>query len=190
MTYRILPLAAAGAALLLSACDRPAMQEPAVAESAAAGDAAEPAAEEAAVVAEGNGFTVTHAALRLPGNPASPGAAYFTLTAGDEAGELTGVSSPDAGRAEIHASRLVDGMMTMEAVEAVPVPRNASVELRPGGLHVMLFDIAPAAREAGRARLTLRFADGGTVDVEATTAAMEQQTARDAGAGQAAHDAH
>lgn len=146
------------APLALAACQQAAA--PQQGEEAAVADAA-PAAP------DGPGIGVTGVTLRLSANPAAPSAAYLTLSGDGRPMTLTGVASPDAERVEMHESRRENGMMTMVPLASVDVPADGDVVFRAGGKHLMIFGIADAARRAGQVRLTLRFADGTSVDTVA-----------------------
>ena len=54
---------------------------------------------------------------------------------------LIGVSTPLATKVELHRSTMEDGIHRMEKVESIAVPAGGSVELAPGGLHVMLIGL-------------------------------------------------
>ena len=129
-------------------------------------------APSATATAPADTFGVRHAALRLSTSENAPSAAYFTLLAGAAPASLIVISSPDADKVEMHQSRMEGGMMTMAPVERIDVPANGRVELRPGGMHLMLFGVKPAARAAGRVRLVLGFADGRTLETAATVQAL------------------
>jgi periplasmic copper chaperone A len=103
---------------------------------------------------------VTVKALRLSANPDAPSAGYITLTSRGEAETLTGVTSPDAARVEMHESRRENGMVTMASVTQIEVPANGTVAMRPGGLHLMIFGINEAARRRGSVELALSFSSG------------------------------
>lgn len=69
-------------------------------------------------------------------------AAYGRIT-GNRDLKLVAVASPIAKRAEVHEMQAGGGdMMQMRAVPSVPLPKGRTVTLAPGGLHVMLFEIA------------------------------------------------
>ena len=51
---------------------------------------------------------------------------------------LVAVSTPLATKVELHQSTMEDGIHRMEKVESIVVPAGGTVELAPGGLHVML----------------------------------------------------
>lgn len=67
--------------------------------------------------------------------------AFMTIHGGGESLRLVAVTSPLAAAAEIHHMSLHDGIARMGRVPAVDVPPDGSLELRPGGYHVMLLDL-------------------------------------------------
>jgi periplasmic copper chaperone A len=106
--------------------------------------------------------------VRLPAVRENPGAAYFTLKGGSDAAILLAVSAPFAVRTELHESMKGEhGMAMMKPVKDVAVPARGTVKFEPGGKHVMLFDVSPQVRAGERVPLTLAFADGKKVEVQA-----------------------
>ena len=82
----------------------------------------------------------------VPGQQSS--GAFMTLTA-PEGAQLVGVSSPAAGVAEIHEMAMQGNVMRMRAVASLELPAGKPVQLRPGGLHVMLMELkAPLAADS------------------------------------------
>lgn len=64
-------------------------------------------------------------------------------------------------RVELHESVDVDGVARMEQRERIEIPAATTVELQPGGLHLMLIQRqGPALLEGDRIQVTLVFADG------------------------------
>src|ERR1700716_3047157 len=63
--------------------------------------------------------------------------AYMELTS-DRRASLLGAESPAAGSAEIHEMRMEGNVMRMRAVPRLELPPGKTVELRPGGHHMML----------------------------------------------------
>ncbi len=59
------------------------------------------------------------------------------------------------------------GMMTMHQVEKIPVKGGASVQLKPGGLHVMLFGLKKDLTVGETVPVTLTFEKAGEVKVTA-----------------------
>ncbi|MFO1193558.1 MAG: copper chaperone PCu(A)C [Rhodoferax sp.] len=117
--------------------------------------------------------------VAVPGQKAT--GAFMSITAKDGA-RLVGASSPVAGVAEIHEMKMDGNVMKMRAIEGgLELPAGKTVELKPGGFHVMLMDLkAPLAKDASVA-LTLVFKDAkgveSKVEVKApvATAPMEHK---------------
>ena len=76
-----------------------------------------------------------------------------------------------AGNVEIHNMSMKDGVMEMEAVEAIDVPANKTVSLKPGGYHVMLMMLAASINQGDSVPIKLTFEGADkklfTVDVKA-----------------------
>lgn len=107
---------------------------------------------------------------------------YLTLTAPSD-DRLVGVSSPVAGRIEIHESRMESNMMMMrELKEGMALPAGAVVELKPGGSHIMLLAVTEPLKAGDTVPLTLTFASAPPVEI---AAAVGQPALTDA--GDAAH---
>lgn len=107
---------------------------------------------------------------------------YVTLTAPAN-DRLVGVSSPVAGRIEIHESRVESNMMMMyELKEGLPLPAGQVVELKPGGAHIMLLSVTEPLKAGDTVPLTLTFASAAPVEI---TASVGQPPLTDAG-----HAAH
>ncbi len=85
-------------------------------------------------------------------------AAYMRLTAGEPL-TLVGVDSPAAGVAEVHDMKLEGDIMRMRAVPALELPPGKPVELKPGGLHVMLMDLKAPLQGDVRVPVTLVLRD-------------------------------
>jgi periplasmic copper chaperone A len=112
-------------------------------------------------------LTVTDAWVRaIPG--AAVAAAYMRLhNGGTRPVRVTGVRSTLAGHAMIHETRLENGVSTMRPHEPLVVAPGATVELRPGGLHVMLHDLAHPLAVEEQVPLELLLEGGGRVAVSA-----------------------
>src|SRR5258708_37765628 len=66
--------------------------------------------------------------------------AYMELTS-DRRASLLGAESPAAGSAEIHEMKMEGNVMRMRAVTMLELPPGKTVELKPGGHHMMLVDL-------------------------------------------------
>lgn len=103
------------------------------------------------------GLSASNGVLMLPVVNGNPGAAYFTLANGsDKAASLVAVAIDGAGRTEMHET--VDGKMS--AVASVALEPGKPVEFKPGGLHVMAFDMASPPEPGAVVEATLTFEGG------------------------------
>lgn len=105
--------------------------------------------------------------------PAAPtGAGYLTLTnEGREADRLIDITSPIAGRVEIHTMETVGDIARMRwQKDGVELPAGKTVELRPGGTHIMFLDLAQPIRSGARVPVTLVLERAGKVEIELTAA--------------------
>jgi periplasmic copper chaperone A len=84
--------------------------------------------------------------------------AFITLESSEDA-KLISVTTPAAKISEIHESTQSQGVMHMHAVDQVPLPAGKRVELKPGGFHVMLVDLAKPLGEGDSVPLTLTIED-------------------------------
>lgn len=84
--------------------------------------------------------------------------AFMKITA--KAGmKLVGVSSPVAGVAEVHEMKMEGDIMKMRAAPVLDLPAGKTVELKPGGYHVMLMDLKQPFVKGSKVPLTLMFKD-------------------------------
>lgn len=82
--------------------------------------------------------------------------------------KLIGVTGEIAGKSEVHEMSVDSaGVMTMREVEGgVEIPAGGSVELKPGGLHVMFMNLNRTPAEGEKFKGSLTFEKAGAVDVE------------------------
>ena len=84
--------------------------------------------------------------------------AFMKLKSKDGA-QLVSVSTPVAGIAEVHEMRMDADVMKMRAVPALNLPAGKTVELKPGGYHVMLMDLKTTLKKDSTVPMTLLFKD-------------------------------
>ena len=84
--------------------------------------------------------------------------AFMTMTSSEDA-KVVAVASPAAKLAELHVTRNDSGMMVMEHVESLALPRGKAVEFRPGGHHVMLMGLAKPLSDGDTVALTFTIED-------------------------------
>ena len=110
----------------------------------------------------------------VPGQHAT--GAFMSLTA-PQGARLVGAASPVAGLTEIHEMKMQGNVMTMRAVDAVDLPPGRTVQLAPGGYHLMLMDLQRALVVGEQIRVELRFE---TRDRRAFTQPIEVEVRRSA----------
>jgi periplasmic copper chaperone A len=91
---------------------------------------------------------------------------------GKEADRLVGVTSPAAGVVAIHEMAMNGGVMTMHAVQGIDLKPGATVELRPGGYHVMLEDLKQPLKQGDQIPLLLTFEKAGAMEIKVKVEAM------------------
>ncbi|WP_305971017.1 MULTISPECIES: copper chaperone PCu(A)C [unclassified Mameliella] len=95
-------------------------------------------------------------------------AAYFQLTNdGTETRRLIGVRAEGYAMAHLHRSDDMGDVATMSAVDAIDIAPGQSIVFAPGRLHVMLMHPAAMQAEGNTVLLTLSFANGDTLAVQA-----------------------
>lgn len=95
-------------------------------------------------------------------------AAYLTLRNGGAQDErLIAVRAEGVGAVEMHETTRQGEVMQMQPVARIDVPAGGDVTLAPGGLHLMLLDLAGPLAPGDTVSLTLEFASGVALPVEA-----------------------
>ncbi len=109
---------------------------------------------------------VSNSWLRLPAVPGRPAAVYATIAGGAVADRLIAVEGAQPARFELHATKADNGVMRMVALKSLPVNARETVEMKPGGIHVMAFNL-PATKPDSRVPLTFVFEKAGRIAVSA-----------------------
>ncbi len=119
-------------------------------------------------------ISVSNAQVRefLPASKAS--VAYMTITnPSNHAAVLTKAELDGLGRVEIHQHTHVDGMMKMEQVLSLKIDAHSSVEFKPGGYHLMVFEPEDKLKAGQERKLTLYFNDGNRVFTQAKVVSLQ-----------------
>jgi copper(I)-binding protein len=97
--------------------------------------------------------------------PGQTGTGAFMKITAKNGARLVSASSPVAGVTEVHEMKMEGNVMKMRALEGgLELPAGKTVELKPGGYHVMLMDLkGPLARDS-TVPLTLVFKDAKGVE--------------------------
>ena len=100
-------------------------------------------------------------------------AAYMTihnLGAGDD--RLVSVEATAPAKAMLHASESSDGVSRMREMDGgLAIPAGATVQLKPGGTHVMITGLGAPLRASDVTKLRLQFEKSGPRDVDVAVGA-------------------
>ncbi|WP_349017738.1 copper chaperone PCu(A)C [Rhizobium sp. 32-5/1] len=93
-----------------------------------------------------------YARAMLPG--AKVGGGYLKLTnEGSADDRLLSATSERAGSVQLHEMKIENDVMTMRALDGgIAVPKGQTVELKPGGYHVMFVDVKQPFKEGKRSK--------------------------------------
>lgn len=111
--------------------------------------------------------------VRLPPPKAMTAGGFMALANnGAKAVRLVSVASPLAEVSELHTHVEDQGVMRMRAVESIRVDAGATVELAPGGLHVMLINLKRPLQEGDSVPITLACDNGSSSEIKAVVRAL------------------
>lgn len=94
----------------------------------------------------------------------STGAAYLTVANGGDEDRLVSVATP-AGEASIHSSSTENGVMRMRPLQELAIPAKSTVELKPGGTHIMIMGLKAPLAAGTSFPLDLKFEKSGHIQV-------------------------
>ena len=119
-----------------------------------------------------------------PGGATVAGGYLVVKNTGTAPDRLVAATAPFAGRVEIHEMSMKDGVMVMRPLpDGLAIPAGGSLELKPGGYHIMFLDLKSPLKEGTLVDGTLTFEKAGTVPVQFKVEGMGAQ-------GGGAHSSH
>jgi len=110
-----------------------------------------------------DGIEISNARINPPLPGQTTGVAFMELVNYGDQDRLLAITSPVSGRIELHTHLNDDGVMKMRRVDGVDLPHAEPVELKPGGLHIMLFETTAAIGDEALLTLDFETADDLTV---------------------------
>lgn len=93
------------------------------------------------------------------------GGGFLKITSAT-ADRLVSASAPISKTVELHTMQMDGDVMRMREVPAIEIPAGQTVELKPGGLHVMFIGLTQTLDNGASFPLTLRFEKAGEVKVD------------------------
>lgn len=137
-------------------------------------------------------FRIGDLVVASPWTRATPGGAkiaggYLKITNnGKSPDRLAGAATASADRVEIHEMSMTDGVMKMrQLTDGLIIKPGETVELKPGGFHMMFMDIKQQLKQGDTLKATLTFEKAGKLDVSFNVNAIGAS-----GAGAPAHKHH
>ena len=125
---------------------------------------------------------VTDALAYAPITENAPGVAYFTLSNDSDSDmRIHAINSRLFARAEMHETRIANGQSSMRAVTDLQIGAGKTIQLQPGGLHLMLMQAHLPVSAGELDTLTIEYNTNRTVVVEVT---LQDRLATPASAGE------
>lgn len=105
------------------------------------------------------------------------GAVYAVIeNTGKDTLEIVGLETPVARAAEIHESVEIDGMMRMREIVPFEVRTGETVNLEPGGKHMMLMGLKSKLEPGQRFPVEIQLSDGSSMTIDALVGGFGQMT--------------
>jgi len=113
-----------------------------------------------------NKIHVKEAWIRAVPPASKMSAAYMKITnTGTDSDQLISVKSSICEVAEMHNVEKKDGMMKMMPVKFIDIPSGSSLDLKPGGFHIMLIKLLKNPKVGERYSIILNFENTGIINV-------------------------
>ena len=106
----------------------------------------------------------------VPGQQVAGG--FMKIENKGAADQLISASSPVAGEVQLHEMAMEGNVMKMRQVKDIAVPAGGTIELKPGGLHLMFMNIKAPLAAGETVPVKLKFAKAGDVEVKMPVNAM------------------
>jgi hypothetical protein len=117
-----------------------------------------------------------YARATAPGQPTGGGFLKL-INQGPSADKLLSGKADVSGRVELHSMRMEGDVMRMRQVDTIDVPAGGTVELKPGGMHLMFLELKAPLKAGDKFPLVLRFEKAGEVTVQVNVEAPKPDAA-------------
>jgi len=115
-----------------------------------------------------NDISVKNPSIQTMPNGAMAAAVFMELdNKGAKPEFLVAANSPVATQTQLHRMVEQNGVESMRQIDRIAIKPNSDRELQKGGLHVMLMGLKQPLKSGDKVPVTLIFADGSSVAVEA-----------------------
>ena len=116
-----------------------------------------------------------YARATAPGQPAGGG--FLKLENGGGADRLVSARAAVSNAVELHTMSMDGDVMRMRQVDGIDLPAGKTVELKPGGLHIMFTGLKAPLKAGDKFPLTLKFEKAGEVTVDVVVEAPKAAAA-------------
>lgn len=117
------------------------------------------------------------------------GAAFMTITNhGASSDRLMSIDADVSERVELHTHLMDNGVMRMRQVDSIELKPGEITQLEPGALHIMFIGLKTPFKAGEQVPVTLRFEQGGSLEIEVPVKTMDEAGAMMQKHGTAAHD--
>jgi copper(I)-binding protein len=100
----------------------------------------------------------------IPGQEVSAG--YISISnSGDQDQVLQSFNSSAAHMVQLHEVAISSGIMSMDKVDELVLPAGGSINMQPGGLHLMIMGVDKEAFAGDSVDMQISFANGEVIDI-------------------------
>ena len=114
---------------------------------------------------------IGHPYARATAAGQSVGGGFLKLSNGGAADRLVAARTAVAASVELHTMRLEGDVMRMRQLDAIELPAGRTVELEPGGTHLMLMGLKAPLKAGQSFPMVLKFEKAGEVTVDVSVEA-------------------
>lgn len=124
-------------------------------------------------------ITIGHPYSRTTAAGQASGGGYLKLENKGADDKLLSASADVAASVELHSMSMEGDVMRMRQIDNIALPQGKTVELKPGGLHLMLVGLKAPLKNGDKFAMKLKFEKAGEVTVTVNV---------EAGGGELKHD--
>jgi periplasmic copper chaperone A len=124
-------------------------------------------------------ITIGHPYARTTAAGQASGGGYLKLENKGADDKLLSASADVAASVELHSMSMEGDVMRMRQIDNIALPQGKTVELKPGGLHLMLVGLKAPLKNGDKFAMKLKFEKAGEVTVTVNV---------EAGGGELKHD--
>ncbi|WP_114765486.1 copper chaperone PCu(A)C [Vibrio rhodolitus] len=106
-------------------------------------------------------------ARATPPNVATSAVFVEIMNHGEKDRAIVSASTPAAGKVELHDVVHEGEVMKMRQIDQIKIPAQSHTSLKPGSLHIMLFDLTKPLVEGESIEVNITFANGESQQFEA-----------------------